>query len=136
MIEPPAAGCFGGMPLKALYLMSRHKNQNQRQRSNENTTQQRQWRTPVIQQLGEQPGKGARGQDGGKGGRGRPPPQVRRPRQRRIPGEAALAEIRTMQKSTELIISKAAIMRVIREICQTSLGRKPGEDLRWTSPAE
>jgi histone H3/H4 len=40
-----------------------------------------------------------------------------------------------MQKSTELIISKAAISRVIRQICQESLGRKPGEDLRWTSAA-
>eukprot|EP00978_Attheya_sp_CCMP212_P009089 scaffold21384_cov37-Attheya_sp.AAC.1 len=79
-------------------------------------------------------GTGARGQDGGKGGRGRPLPQVRR-RWRRRPGEAALAEIRTMQKSTELLISKAAISRLIREICQSSLGRKAGEDLRWTSPA-
>eukprot|EP00978_Attheya_sp_CCMP212_P044698 scaffold319083_cov55-Attheya_sp.AAC.1 len=50
-----------------------------------------------------------RGRLGGKGGRGRPPPQVRRPRQRRRPGEAALEEIQKMQKSTELIISKAAI---------------------------
>eukprot|EP00978_Attheya_sp_CCMP212_P022097 scaffold65459_cov82-Attheya_sp.AAC.1 len=88
-----------------------------------------------IRQWGRNGGKGARGQDGGKGGRGRPPPQVPRPRQRRRPGEAALAEIRTMQKSTELIISKAAMSRLIREICQSSLGRKPEEDLRWTSPA-
>eukprot|EP00978_Attheya_sp_CCMP212_P045456 scaffold347306_cov75-Attheya_sp.AAC.1 len=27
------------------------------------------------------------------------------------------------------------MMRVIRDICKTSLGHKPGEDLRWTSPA-
>eukprot|EP00978_Attheya_sp_CCMP212_P001735 scaffold3573_cov64-Attheya_sp.AAC.1 len=40
-----------------------------------------------------------------------------------------------MQKSTELLISKAAMMRLIRDICRTSLGRKPGEDLQWTSPA-
>eukprot|EP00978_Attheya_sp_CCMP212_P018994 scaffold52666_cov43-Attheya_sp.AAC.1 len=40
-----------------------------------------------------------------------------------------------MQKSTALIISKAAMSRLIREICQSSLGRKPGEDLRWTSAA-
>eukprot|EP00978_Attheya_sp_CCMP212_P006178 scaffold13929_cov45-Attheya_sp.AAC.1 len=89
----------------------------------------------LIRQRGRNGGKGARGQDGGKGARGRPPPQVCRPRRRRRPGEAALAEIRTMQKSTELIVPKAAMMRVIRDICKTSLGRKPGEDLRWTSPA-
>eukprot|EP00978_Attheya_sp_CCMP212_P046548 scaffold398274_cov55-Attheya_sp.AAC.1 len=76
-----------------------------------------------------------RGRDGGKGARGQPPPQVRRPRRRRVPGEAALAEIRTMQKSTELIVPKAAMMRLIRDICKTSLGCKPGEDLWWTSPA-
>jgi histone H3/H4 len=88
----------------------------------------------LIRRRGQNGGKGARRQDGGKGGRGRPPPQVRRPRRpRRRPGEAALAEIRKMQKSTELIISKAAISRLIREICQEDLGRKPGEDLRWTS---
>eukprot|EP00978_Attheya_sp_CCMP212_P002373 scaffold4864_cov41-Attheya_sp.AAC.1 len=96
-------------------------------------------RTPGAKQLilerGRLGGKGGRGLNGGKGGRGRPPPQVRRPRQRRRrrPGEAAIEEIRKMQKSTELIISKAAISRVIRQICQESLGRKPGEDLRWTS---
>eukprot|EP00978_Attheya_sp_CCMP212_P027174 scaffold90763_cov50-Attheya_sp.AAC.3 len=27
------------------------------------------------------------------------------------------------------------MMRLIRELCQTSLGCKPGEDLRWTTPA-
>eukprot|EP00978_Attheya_sp_CCMP212_P032612 scaffold128192_cov55-Attheya_sp.AAC.1 len=80
-------------------------------------------------------GKELRGRDEGKGARGRPPPQVRRPRQRRRLGEAALAEIRTMQKGTGLIIPKPTMMRLIREICQTSLGRKPGEDLRWTTPA-
>eukprot|EP00978_Attheya_sp_CCMP212_P046119 scaffold374941_cov28-Attheya_sp.AAC.1 len=37
-----------------------------------------------------------------------------------------------MQKSTELIISKAAMSRVVREIFQSSLGRKPGEDLEST----
>eukprot|EP00978_Attheya_sp_CCMP212_P031502 scaffold119250_cov38-Attheya_sp.AAC.3 len=39
------------------------------------------------------------------------------------------------QKSTGLIIPKAAMMRLIWDICKTSLGRKPGEDLRWTTPA-
>eukprot|EP00978_Attheya_sp_CCMP212_P033922 scaffold139596_cov61-Attheya_sp.AAC.2 len=27
------------------------------------------------------------------------------------------------------------MMRLIRDICRTSLGRKPGEDLWWTTPA-
>eukprot|EP00978_Attheya_sp_CCMP212_P035175 scaffold151506_cov29-Attheya_sp.AAC.1 len=89
----------------------------------------------LILQRGRNGGKEARRQDGGKGGRGRPPPKVRHPRRRRRPGEAALAEIRMMQKSTELIISKAAMSRLVREICQSSLGRKPGEALRWTSAA-
>eukprot|EP00978_Attheya_sp_CCMP212_P020923 scaffold60530_cov46-Attheya_sp.AAC.1 len=40
-----------------------------------------------------------------------------------------------MQKSTGLIIPKAAMMRLIRELCQTSLGLKRGQDLRWTTPA-
>eukprot|EP00978_Attheya_sp_CCMP212_P031211 scaffold117232_cov43-Attheya_sp.AAC.1 len=55
---------------------------------------------PILQrgQLGGKGGKGARGRDGGKGGRGRAPPQVRRPRPRRRPGEAAIEEIRKMQK--------------------------------------
>eukprot|EP00978_Attheya_sp_CCMP212_P018800 scaffold51948_cov30-Attheya_sp.AAC.1 len=89
-----------------------------------------------AKQLIRQRGKELRGRDGGKGARGRPrPPVACRPRQRKKPGEAALVEIRTMQKSTGLIIPKAAMMRVIRDICQTSLGRKPGEDLRWTTPA-
>eukprot|EP00978_Attheya_sp_CCMP212_P041027 scaffold230359_cov51-Attheya_sp.AAC.1 len=83
----------------------------------------------LILQWGRLGGKGARGLNGGKGGRGRPPPQVRHPRPRRRPGEAALEEIRKMQKSAELIISKAAMSRVVWEICQESLGRKPGEDL-------
>eukprot|EP00978_Attheya_sp_CCMP212_P035652 scaffold156417_cov65-Attheya_sp.AAC.1 len=90
---------------------------------------------PGAKQLIRHRGKGARGLNGGKGARGRPPPQVHRPPRRRRPGEAALVEIQTMQKSTELIIPKAAMMRLIRDICRTSLGRKPGEDLRWTSPA-
>eukprot|EP00978_Attheya_sp_CCMP212_P016690 scaffold43944_cov59-Attheya_sp.AAC.16 len=80
-------------------------------------------------------GKELRGRDGGKGARGRPPPVVRR-RPRKKPGEAALAEIQTLQKSsTGLIIPKAAMMKVIWDIVRTSLGHKPGEDLRWTTHA-
>eukprot|EP00978_Attheya_sp_CCMP212_P030159 scaffold109938_cov58-Attheya_sp.AAC.1 len=78
--------------------------------------------------------KELRGRDGGKGSRGRPPPVVRR-RRRRKPGEAALAEIRILQKSTGLIIPKASMMRLIRELVQTSLGRKEEQDLWWTTHA-
>eukprot|EP00978_Attheya_sp_CCMP212_P027173 scaffold90763_cov50-Attheya_sp.AAC.2 len=54
----------------------------------------------LIREWGRVVGKGARGLNGGEGARGRPPPQVCSPRRRRRPGEAALAEIRMMQKST------------------------------------
>ena len=63
-------------------------------------------------------------------GANRPLPAVARPRRRRRPGEAALAEIRLQQKSTGLIISKAAMSRLVREITQSIPGHKT--DLRWT----
>eukprot|EP00978_Attheya_sp_CCMP212_P046049 scaffold371730_cov55-Attheya_sp.AAC.1 len=53
---------------------------------------------------------------------------------RRRPGEAALEEIRKMQKSTELIISKAAISRVIGGNLSRVLGSqargRPSVDIR------
>ena len=52
----------------------------------------------------------------------------RRPRMR--PGAVALKEIRKYQKSTDLIISKAAFQRIVRQISQT---HRP--DIRWTSAA-
>ena len=72
-------------------------------------------------------GKEPRRQLAGKGAR---PPAAPRPRRRRRPGEAALAEIRLQQKSTGLIISKAAMSRLVREITQSIPGHKT--DLRWT----
>ena len=74
-------------------------------------------------------GKEPRTQFAGKGA-GPPAPAAPRPRRRKRPGEAALAEIRLQQKSTGLIISKAAMSRLVREITQSIPGHKT--DLRWT----
>jgi histone H3 len=62
-----------------------------------------------------------------------PVPTVIRPPRRRRPGEAALAEIRLMQKSVGLIISKAAMSRLVREVAQSIPGHKT--DLRWSRHA-
>jgi hypothetical protein len=67
-------------------------------------------------------GKGTRIQGGGKGTRGGPPPEAgtcAHRRWRRRPGEAALAEIRIMQKSTGLIIPKAAVSRLVWEVTES-----------------
>ena len=74
-------------------------------------------------------GKEPRTQFAGKGARP-PAPAAPRPRRRKRPGEAALAEIRLQQKSTGLIISKAAMSRLVREITQSIPGHK--SDIRWT----
>eukprot|EP00978_Attheya_sp_CCMP212_P032437 scaffold126575_cov67-Attheya_sp.AAC.5 len=58
---------------------------------------------------------------------------VHRRRRRRKPGEAALAEIRAMQASTGLIIPKAAVSRLVRELTRAVPGHT--NELRWTVPA-
>ena len=65
----------------------------------------------------------------GKGKR----PRLTRTRQRRPlkPGEGALREIRKLQMSTDLLISKTAMSRLVREITQTVTK----EPFRWTRDA-
>ena len=87
-------------------------------------------------------GRGRRGQSslnsqiqGGKTPRRRPTEgrRVRRRRKMR-PGEGALKEIRKMQNSTDLLIAKASIARLIREITQ-SITPKGEQGFRFTSTA-
>jgi histone H3/H4 len=81
-----------------------------------------------------------RGTQGGKtprtGKRGRndrlPQTGVRRRRKMR-PGEGALKEIRKMQESTDLLISKSRMAKVIREVTQSVT--PPETDFRFTSTA-
>eukprot|EP00978_Attheya_sp_CCMP212_P024295 scaffold76105_cov69-Attheya_sp.AAC.4 len=77
---------------------------------------------------------GARGQGGGKGARD-PVPMVGRPPRRKKTGMAALAEIRAMQASVGLIIPKAAVSRLVREITQSVPGHKDPKSIQWTGPA-
>lgn len=55
-------------------------------------------------------------------------------RHRYRPGVRAMKEIRTYQRSTELLIRKLPFARLVREICLVNF-TKPGQELRWSSSA-
>eukprot|EP00978_Attheya_sp_CCMP212_P021498 scaffold62845_cov49-Attheya_sp.AAC.4 len=84
-----------------------------------------------------------RGLDGGKGARVPVPRHdpTTAPRRRHgpvekpklLPGEGALAEIRILQASVGLIIPKAAVSRLVRELTNELPGHKNA--IRWTGPA-
>lgn len=60
-------------------------------------------------------------------------PIVEKPRRRTKQGQAALREIRRLQKSTDLLIRKLPFARVVREVVQSEFG--VDADYRWQSMA-
>ena len=85
----------------------------------------------AVRREGTQGGKTPRT---GKRGRNDRLPQTGVRRRRKLrPGEGALKEIRKMQESTDLLISKSRMAKVIREVTQSVT--PPETDFRFTSTA-
>ena len=88
------------------------------------------WATALQQKLETKRGKGK--------GRGKkisePSNGVKKRKFRYRPGQLALKEIRKLQKSTELMIPKVSIQRLIREICMELLPSR-ADQFRFQSAA-